>query len=291
MRRARDLLRLGVSTAADVLTVEELELFNRLLENRFGLVFAQEKREILEARLRMRLTALGLDSFRQYYLLLQANHDGELGQLANAVTNNETYFFREAYQFQALYQEGIPLLGPGAVMEGKLLILCAGCSSGEEAYSLRFSRWEFGGSTRSVEVLIHAFDIDPVRVDIARRAQYRARSLREMTEFQTQRYLLTTGPDQYCVRPDYREGVSCTWGNIVDLQTFERPLRYDVLFCRNTLIYFSKDAQRQAVENFAKVLRPNGLLFLGHAESIIGMSDMFETVRLGECLVYRRVES
>jgi chemotaxis protein methyltransferase CheR len=279
-----------VNTAAGALTSEELELFNQLLERQFGLVFAREKREILEARLRLRLTALGLESFKDYYLLLQASPDGELGQLANAVTNNETYFFREAYQFQALYQEAMPLLASGAVVPGTLRVLSAGCSSGEEAYSLRFCRWEFGGSAPAVETVINAFDIDPVRVDIARRGEYRTRSLREMTELQTRRYLLATGPEQYRVRPGYREGVSFACGNIVDVQTFERPLPYDVLFCRNTLIYFSQHAQRQAVENFAKVLRPNGLLFLGHAESIIGISDMFETVRLGACLAYRRVE-
>lgn len=264
------------------LSDEAYHLINELLEDRFGLVFPPHRRSVLESRLQTRLRALHLRDFLEYYAYLRANGDGERRELAKAVTNNETYFFRERDQFDALFAEGEAALG-----RGSLRILSAGCSSGEEAFTLSFFA-RHAAARFGREVAIDGFDLDTDRVAIAQRGECRPRSLRQMTPDQIERYLEPAGPDRFRVRDPYRAGVRFTSGNLVDPVTFSGPAPYDVVFCRNVLIYFSAASLRRAVRNLAARLRPGGLLFLGHSESIIGMFPELETIRLGRSIAYRK---
>ncbi len=270
-------------------TDEEFYSLNEFIEAHFGLTFAEHKRGILAGKLRPRIRALHLTSFKDYYLRLQANLDDEVALLAVLVTNNETYLCRERNHFDALLSEGIPMLRQNLVVPGSLRVLCAGCSSGEEPHTMNFYLRRADVRLGGLEPHVDAFDIDSTRVEMARGGSYRTRSVREMTEEQIRRYLTQTEPDRYEVKSLYRKGVTFSSGNIVDVSSFRHPLAYDVLFCRNVLIYFSDRALRAAIDNFGTVLRPGGLLFLGHSESIIGLSSRFETVHLGRSIVYRKV--
>jgi chemotaxis protein methyltransferase CheR len=270
------------------LSDEAYHLLNELLEERFGLHFPERRRQVLESRLQPRIKALHLTNAMDYLVLLQADRNGEMKECADLTTNNETYFFREAHQFDALMTEGVGLVKPQLARPGTLSILCAGSSSGEEPYTLNFFVKGRPPVLGDLNVEIHAFDLDHRRVEIAKGARCRERSLREMTPEQVQRYLTRPSADEYEVRPAYRAGVRFAEGNIVNLATFRPVAPYDVIFCRNVLIYFSEGALRRAIDNFAQVLRPGGLLFLGHAESIIGLSPCFETVRIGGGVAYRR---
>ena len=257
-------------------------LLNELLEERFGLHFPPHRRGILEARLQPRLRALSLAGFLEYYAYLRANGNGESRELARAVTNNETYFFRERDQLDALFGEGL------SVLRGSGRILCAGCSSGEEAFTLSFFARE-AASRPGGGITIDAFDLDHERLGVARRGECRARSLRQMTEAQVGRYLETAGEGRWVVREPYRKGVNFSPGNLVDPGSFRFVGPYDAVFCRNVLIYFSRPALQRAVRNLLPLLRPGGLLFLGHSESIIGLFPELEAIRLGRCIVYRKV--
>ncbi|MCH7491310.1 MAG: hypothetical protein IID05_11530 [Gemmatimonadetes bacterium] len=268
---------------------EEFYLLNEVIEAKLGLCFPEHKRAILEARPRPRIQTLHLSSFMDYYLLLQSKPDDEVGELAKLATNNETYFFRERGQFESLVSHAIGQLEASLAHPGKLRVLCAGCSSGEEAYTLNFYFKDHHSQMRGLEPHIDAFDIDGDRLGIARRSTCRQRSLREMTDAQISKYLTETESDRHEVRSQYRAGVNFSLGNIIDVETFQRPLPYDVVFCRNVLIYFSDAMLRRAIDNFAEVLRPGGFLFLGHSESIIGMTKRLETVRVAGSIVYRRV--
>lgn len=279
-------MSLGSLLAPIPLTDEGLHLLNEVLERQFGLVFPPHRRSVLEARLQPRLRALNLDNALDYCTLLQVYGNGELDQLACAVTNNETYFFRERDQIDALFAHGVPLLRPALAAPGRLRILSAGCSSGEEAFTIGFCARE--AFLPDLPVQIDAFDLDGDRVEIARRAEYRLRSLRQMGNAEIARYLRPAGPDLYAVRESWRASVSFSRGNLVDVASFRRPLPYDAVFCRNVLIYFSERSLRRAVTNLMSVLRPGGLLFLGHSESVIGLFPNLETVRLGPCIVYRK---
>ncbi len=271
------------------LSAEEFLLFNELLEAEYGLSFPDHKREVLESRLRPRLEALHLSNFMEYYLTVLADGGAERRELARATTNNHTYFFRESAQFEALFEQGLSLLRSGAVLPGGLRLLCAGCSSGEEAYTLNFYAFDGRVAPHDLQVHVDAFDLDDARVTMARGGEYRERSLRHMGAERVSRYLTEVGPDRYRVHDQYRAGIRFSWGNLVVLPSFQRPLPYDAVFCRNVLIYFSPAALQRAVMNLAHVLRPGGLLFLGHSESIIGMFDCFEAVRLKDIVAYRKV--
>ena len=266
---------------------EELALLNEVIAEQFGIYFPDHKREILVSRLAPRLRALHLSRFKDYYLHLQYDLAGEREHLSRLLTNNETYFFRETRQFDSLFGEAIDELRDRR--DGRIRCLSAGCSSGEEPYTLNIYKLENRYRLAGAELEIDAFDLDPDRLALAGSAEYGLSSLRALGHDQIARYFSEADENIYRLREPYREGVSFRAGNIVQVETF-RPVRpYDVVFCRNALIYFSERALHRAVKNFAKVLRPEGLLFLGHAESIIGFSRHFETVRFGACIAYRRV--
>jgi chemotaxis protein methyltransferase CheR len=278
---------MAIAHGPALMTPEEHLLLNEVIERQFGLSFAPAKKEFLESRLRPRLQSLHLRRFIDYYLLLQVDLDSELEHLARLVTNNETYFFREVYQFEGLFGEGVGELRRAGWSGGELRMLCAGCSSGEEPYTLNiYARQAAVLAARST---IDAFDIDVDRLKMAREAVYGVGSLRSTTEGQRTQYFNGFAADRWQLRRPNREGVSFAYGNILDLDSFRRQEPYDVIFCRNVLIYFSEAAFQHAVANFAKALRLGGLLFLGHSESLIGRSDRFETVRLERCIAYRKL--
>ncbi|MBZ0112149.1 MAG: protein-glutamate O-methyltransferase CheR [Thermoanaerobaculia bacterium] len=263
-------------------------LLEEEIESRLGLSYAARDRETLEARLRPRLQRLHLRRYYDYYLHLQYDMAGELPLLAAVLTNNETYFFRETYQFEGLFGEGLEqleLFGGGR----RIRISSAGCSSGEEPYTLGFFARDYQRSHPEFDYHIDAFDLDNERIEIANAATYGAGSLRNTTPEQAARYFASHEGEEprHALRPEYREDVSFRTGNILDATSFGL-VPYDVIFCRNVLIYFSDGAFHRAIENFARALRPGGLLFLGHSESLIGRSTQFETVRLDRCIAYRR---
>ena len=268
------------------MTPEEHLLLNEVIERQFGLSFAPAKKEFLESRLRPRLQSLHLRRFIDYYLLLQVDVEPELEHLARLITNNETYFFREVYQFEGLFAEGLAELRQ-AGWSGELRMLCAGCSSGEEPYTLNIYARQAGlvGGRWAID----AFDIDVDRLKMAREAIYGVGSLRSTTEAQRAQYFSGFAADRWQLRRANRDGVTFSYGNILDLASFRKPQAYDVIFCRNVLIYFSEGAFQQAIANFSRALRLGGLLFLGHSESLIGKSDRFETVRLERCIAYRKL--
>jgi len=274
--------------AGPQMSQEEYLLFNELISSQFGITYPEHKREVLEMRLRPRLQALRLDRFLDYYLLIQCDPKAERPRLAELITNNETFFFRETHQFDALFDEAADRLRETAAEPGSLRVLCAGCSSGEEPYTLSiYARHNFvrlAGTTVSVD----AFDLDTSRVELARRAEYGRGSLRSASTEQIQRYFSSNGGAHWTLKPLFRNGVQFAWGNILDLATFRPAVPYDAVFCRNVLIYFSEPALHRAIDHFADVLRPGGLLFLGHSESIIGMTARFETVRFARAIAYRK---
>ena len=271
-----------------ILDDEELMLLNEFLSRRFGLHFPAHKKDLLASRLRPRLVARHLRSFFDYYLTVRYDQNGELERCAQAVTNHETYFFREAHQFEAFLETGVERLDLGSG-PSRLRVLSAGCSSGEEAYTLNIYARTRAAIAGVLE--IDAFDLDRCHIELARRAEYGPHSLRGLHDAQVRRYFRCRGEGRFDLREPYRRGVRFQTGNILDPTTYPGRGPYDAVFCRNVFIYFAEAAMLDALENFAQVLRPGGLLFLGHSESAIGLSPHFESVRLNRCLAYRKVSS
>jgi chemotaxis protein methyltransferase CheR len=274
------------AAASPAMSDEAYLLLNELITQRFGIEFPDHRKEILETRLRPRVATLRLPSFWDYYLHVRGDRNGERQRLAELVTNNETFFFRELRQLESFLTEAAPALQPPG--GAPLRVLCAGCSSGDEPYSLGIlSRGlaRAGGAPLAID----AFDIDTQRIAAAERAEYGRNSLRQLGPGQLERYFTPSGPERWSLRACWRADIRFSWGNLVELETFRGDHLYDAVFCRNVLIYFSPAALHRAVRHFAAVLRPGGLLFLSAAESIIGLSASFETVRLSGAMAYRRM--
>ena len=268
---------------------DELALLNEVLAGEFGIVFPEHKRDILESRLAPRLRQLRLRTFLDYWVVLQADRNNgrhEVSELASLVTNNESYFFRETYQFDALFDAGLEELKQHACGRA-IRLLSAGCSSGEEPYTLNIFARENQYRMFGYDVTIDAFDVDAARVEMAMRAEYGHGALRGATEEQIAKYFVPAG-DAFRVKPLYRGGVSFRVGNLLRDEAYGPSPFYDAIFCRNVLIYFSEEMIRLALARFYRALRPRGLLFLGHSESIIGLCDAFEPERIGSCIAYRR---
>ncbi len=278
-----------MSAGIEPMSAEEHRLLDELVASRFGISFPEEKRSLLERKLAPRLRALRLGRFLDYYLRLHGDGNGELSYLARLLTNNESYFFRETHQFQALFEAGLGKLRPGLARCGGLRLLSAGCSSGEEPYTLAIYAGMHTLACAGLAVEIDAFDLDVERLATAERAVYGPHSLRSASEEQIRAYFRRHGADAYELTPRYRTAVRFFPGNILEPSTWARGAPYDAIFCRNVLIYFSPAALHRAVEQFAAALRPGGLLLLGHAESIIGLSARFRTLRLKRAIAYERV--
>lgn len=269
------------------MSIEELALFNELISNHFGIHFPEHKREILETRLIPRLQANQVRRFIDYYLLLQYDLEREREALTQAITNNESYFFRETPQFDALDATLLDSLAAGG-SRGQLRVLSAGCSSGEEPYSLNIVLRQPVRGVRG-DLTIDAYDLDRSHLAKARRAVYRPNSLRALSNQEARRYFISRDDGEFELRSRFRDGVTFHHGNLLDPTTLEGR-SFDIVFCRNVLIYFTERAMLAAIENFTHKVRPGGLLFLGHSESIIGMHAKFQAERVGQCIAYRRVE-
>ncbi len=277
--------------ALSPMTDDELVMLNDVMTSELGLWFPEHKREILESRLGARVSELRLRTFLDYSMLLQrdaCNGRKEIVRLAELVTNNETYFFRETYQFEGLFTDALDELKDATRGERPIRLLSAGCSSGEEPYTLNIIARENQYRMFGYDVVIDAFDISHARIAMCERAEYGRASMRGVSSERVEKYF-STDEGLYRLKPQYRRGVTFHPGNLLSEQAYGTPGSYDAIFCRNVLIYFPEETIVAATRRFHRALRENGLLFLGHAESIIGLTPDFEPVRIGNTIAYRRV--
>lgn len=266
----------------------EFRLLRELFNEHCGLTFGSEARSVVERRLRERLAALGLQSFAEYCQLLRFDERGtaELDEAIDLVTVNETYFFREAYQLRAFQEEILPTFRNSPQARERLSVWSAGCSTGEEVYSIAMATREsdlFNG--RSVRVF--GSDISRRCVAHARRGIYGLSAFRAMPMVMRKRYLVDR-PDGAHVIDDLRS--ICQFGhiNLLNVPRTSVVGRVDVIFCRNVLIYFDEASRRRVIDMFYERLLPGGYLLLGHSESLLNVSTAFELVHLREDLVYRK---
>lgn len=267
---------------------DEFQLINEILEENFGISFPEYKKYMLESKLKPRVIELGLKTFMDYYIHLQFSMNYEKRIVAQLLTNNESYFFRETYQVDALLNNGIEDVKKISE-DGKIKFLIAGCSSGEEAYTLNIMLLENKYKLLQYDWEIFAIDIDMECLIKAKKAEYTNHSLRAIDEVTIQKYFFKN-EGNFKLKTIYKNNVFFEYGNIIDINSYQKNSPYSVIFCRNVLIYFSEQALFKAIKNFARVLKKGGFLFLGHSESIIGLSDYFEPMRMGDCIVYKKVK-
>jgi chemotaxis protein methyltransferase CheR len=264
---------------------EDFEELRRLVKRTTGIHLSEQKRELVYGRLARRLRALGLDSFRAYRELL-AREPAELVPLTNAITTNLTAFFREPHHFEYLCERVRELASRGATSQRRLRIWSAGCSSGEEPYSIAMSLLERVPDIARWDLRILATDLDSDVLARARTALYPAERLHGVGAKRLARFFVahdsSRGP-AYRLRPELTALVTFKQLNLVHPLPMKGPL--DAIFCRNTVIYFDKETQRELFARIARVQRPGDLLFLGHSESLFKISEDYALIGR---TVYRR---
>lgn len=262
-----------------------------LVYQKLGLYFEDRKLYFVHTRVDKRMRAVGLQSADDYIFHLRfCDPEGaEMQQLANLLTTNETYMFREYEQLAAFADHCLPAVLARKAGAGvrTLRIWSAGCSSGEEPYTLAMILLEVLEEPASWEIEILATDIDQNVLERARAARYDERSVRFVPELYADRHLIRSGTG-YMVRPDTRRLVTIRHMNLHDRSAMRAMRAWDFVFCRNVLIYFDDLSRRSAVDHFYAALNPGGYIFLGHSESVGRITSAFRLEKAGNFLVYAK---
>jgi chemotaxis protein methyltransferase CheR len=268
----------------DAISDAEFERFRKLIHEHTGIALSEHKRALVCSRLGKRLRHHRLTSFSDYYRLVTDNDpDGhELRELINAITTNKTEFLREAHHFSFLADSVLPYFRQAlnGGLRQRLRIWSAGTSTGEEAYSIAMTVLDAIPNAGLMDVRILATDIDTRVLDRAEQGIYSAEHAARLPEPWLQRYFLRGRGDhegQIRVKPAVRELVRFRHLN---LQQDPWPMTgpFDVIFCRNVVIYFDKPTQQRLFRRFARMLRADGFLMLGHSESLHGIDCGFYPV-------------
>lgn len=285
------------------LRADEYRLLRDLISERLGIWFGPEARTSLERRLRERLGVRGLTSFGDYYQLLKYSPLGaeEWDEAGELLTTHETYFFREDYQLRAFADELLPMLA--ARPRRRVQVWSAGCSTGEEAYTIAMLILEskLFDPTRGWEVRVYGSDLSKKCIAAARRGVYGGASFRTTPDDARERWFVPITPAvdgsaatsaiHYGVSSQVRSLCHFTQMNLLDDERTQLVGRCDVIFCRNVVLYFDAAARRRVIDMFYERLVPGGVLLLGHAESLLNVSTAFELLHLKGDLVYRKPDS
>ncbi len=269
------------------------ESFRRLCEflyRRTGMVFTEAKRYFVHRRIVDRMDATGALTFASYFARLRADMDGEVEQFINAFTVNETYFYREAHQFACMSRDLLPQIVRSREAGGRVRILCIPCSTGEEPYSVAIWLLENWPMVDAYNIEIVGADIDTSALKRAREGFYEARSLSRLPAGLVDAYFERPEGDRTRIIKDLRESVHFGPANLIDAGGMRALGRFDLIFCRNVLIYFDDASRRTAAETLYDALTPGGFLLLGHSESMGRIDDRFAPRRFEDAVVYQRPE-
>lgn len=265
-------------TSEPRLRPEEFELLRHFFNRRAGLSFTAQALPVFEQRLGPRLSALGIDSFRDYYRALSfgVQSEAETEEALSLLTTSETYFFRNADQLSALREKILPELERQYRDGRRLRIWSAGCSSGEEAYTLAillqesalFSGWD---------VRVLGSDLCKSRIQAARRGRYPESSFRTTAPWRRERYFTRSG-SEWEVAPSLRGMCEFLSANLCETAEASLVGRVHAVLCRNVLIYLDDGSREKVVANLFERLLPGGFLLLGHSESLSNSRSGFELI-------------
>ena len=255
------------------------------IRERFGIFYDDTKQFLLQSRLQTRLLKTRMRDFHSYYRFLTSapDREAEWGELASVLCNNETYFFRERAQLDVLVTD---VLEEALKSSGRLRIWSSACSTGEEPFTIAMMLME----TRRISpaaITLRATDLSPRALNKASTGFYRELSFRATSPEMVQKYFRPF-EGGFFINDEIKRMAEFSRMNLLEARSVAAMGVHDAIFCRNVLIYFDKPTQKRVVEAFAGALRPGGYLFLGHAESIMRLTDLYEPVVTAKAIYYRR---
>jgi chemotaxis protein methyltransferase CheR len=275
---------------------EHLELSDQTFRQLIGLIysnsglrFEDSAKYMIRRRLSPRVRELKLNSFEKYYhyLLYHANRESELEVIFDLLTVNETYFFREERQLHAFSEEILPLIVEEKKDNRILRIWSAGCSTGEEPYTIAMLCCA-SGLLRDWEIDIFASDISQRVIQTARRGSFNESSFRNMPDGLREKYFEKLADNKYRIHDEIKQMVTFGKVNLFDEHKTGILNEVDLIFCRNVIIYFDVEAKKRVIETFYRKLRKNGYLLLGHAESLLSLSTKFKLTHFKHDMVYQK---
>lgn len=273
------------SSFTAVLGDSEFDFIRLVIEQNAGIILGPNKRQLVQGRLVRRLRELGLPSYEAYCEHIRESGPEELVGLINALTTNVTSFFREKHHFDALTSYMLPEAMKRNATSRRLRIWSAGCSSGEEPYSIAISALQSVPAALRWDLKILATDIDSEMIAFARRGYYPEDRVASLVDTQLRAgFLRRDDVSEVRVKPEIASCVRFAPLNLLHDWPMKGP--FDVIFCRNVMIYFDQVTRERLVQRFADYLAPEGYLCLGHSESIHGPHAHFKLVGR---TIYRRV--
>ncbi len=271
------------------LEIDEFERLTDLIYRKAGIRFEQKKIYYIAKRLEKRMAALESETVMDYIRHLKfSDRDGrEMQELLNTLTINETYFFRDFNQLQAFAEDSLDAVvsRKAACGDHRLRIWSAGCSSGEEPYTLGIILREMIDDIRGWDVKIIATDIDEVILDKARKGIYMSRSIKDVPGEYLEQYF-TRSSGFYHVKQKIKDMVRFDYLNLNDRAVLRKYRGFDFIFCRNVLIYFDDVSRRRVVDHYYMALNPGGYIFLGSAESPARINPAFKIRKTANHMVY-----
>jgi chemotaxis protein methyltransferase CheR len=268
-------------------TDSEFRRLRDLVHARTGIALSDAKRELVYGRLARRLRKLKLASFAEYCQLVERADSAELQELTNAITTNLTSFFRENYHFEQLARQTLPQLESEPAATQRLRLWSAGCSTGEEPYSLAVVMRECLAHLSNWDIKMLATDIDSKVVATAAEGVYAEERFKGVSPERVRNWF-----PQVPGRPGFRAASAelkalITFKQLNLLEAWPMKGPFDVIFCRNVVIYFDKPTQRKLFDRMADMQKPGGWLFIGHSENLHNVTDRYKLVGR---TVYRRLE-
>jgi len=271
-----------------IISEDDFQKFREFFYRKVGISFENDKRYFVDKRLIERIELTGANDFRDYFIMLRFEASGqELQQLINVMTINETYFFREEYQFKCLVNSILDEITRNKKDISPIRIWCVPSSSGEEAYSIAIYLLEHWPGMAKWDVEIISSDIDSVMIEKAQIGHYSSRSVQYLPATLLTKYFKPSG-DGYQICEDLRSSIEFTCVNLMDSVEMRAYRKFDVIFCRNLLIYFDDLSRRLAAETFFDALNPNGFVCLGYSESMSRISSLFRVRKFPEAIVYQK---
>ncbi len=272
---------------------EEFKLLRDFIYNQTGIYITDNRKYLLETRLTNRLKELGLSSFSEYYYFLKYDPERkkELEKLYSVVTTNETFFFRNEPQLKVFQNIILPKVIEWKQRVRKLRIWSAGCSTGEEPYTISIILHEvLKQDIKKWNIKITANDISSDVITVAKRGIYGEYSLRTTPPFIRAKYFEKIGEGRYKIKREIQNLVEFKQINLIDTLQVKRIEKSQVVFCRNVIIYFDENAKKKVINLIYDNLEEGGYLFLGHSESLHNLSRAFIPKYYPGSIVYKKGE-
>jgi chemotaxis protein methyltransferase CheR len=272
------------------MNAESLRLVCEFLYRRTGMSYGEAKRYYIERRVSDGMHRAGARSVRAYLNLVEGDAR-EAEALINSFTVNETYFYREDHQLICLGRSLLPEIVAARRPGDLVRIWCVPCSTGEEPYSVAIWLLENWPMVDAYNIEIVGSDIDTAALVAAEYGEYGVRALSRLPGEVKARYFEPGRGGMQRIIPDIRESVKFTQANLVDAASVARAGQFDIIFCRNVLIYFDDASRLQATDHLYDALVPGGFICLGHTESMSRISARFAMRRFEDAIVYQRAAS